>query len=206
MSHHVKVTKVSSGSKVFADTILCRLSETQKKWARETRCLPTRSKLFWSKHCVTNLKNWHPFRWSTINSVEFHGTVSMKDESKNVTLPFKTPHANRRNRVRTYGDLSPEFVWCSSGIFFFAFSLPFRYRDDHEGSRILVRILAQIWAQRGYCDLACTRVIMLFIEDPCRLQVFISIVWTIVCVFGMRCAPLKCKVLLQNWITSRRKQ
>ena len=109
---------------------------------------------------------------------------------------LKALYANSRGRIQVYEKLSPEFTTfsgvrqgCPFSPFLFNFVIDILMESVHISDTGGVELLPG----------RCLSDISLLGSDPVQIQIILNNINTSAAKFGMRFAPPKCKVLLQDW-------
>ena len=216
--NHRGISLVTVASKVLSGLILRRLIHHRESQTRENQCgfRPGRG-------CIDNiftlrqvLEQRHCFAQSTIvvfldlkaafDSVDRQALwrcLSIKGVPSKYLNLLKALYNNSRGRVKVYGELSPEFTTysgvrqgCPLSPFLFNFVIDLILElslsvTDTCGVELL--------PGSRLTDLEYADDIALLGSDPSEIQLLLNNLNKYSAMFGMRFAPSKCKVLLQDW-------
>ena len=219
--NHRGISLVTIASKLLTGIILRRLSAARERGTRENQAgfRPGRGCI---DHIFTLrqiLEHRHTSRRPTIfvfldlkaafDSVDrlaLWRCLSLKGVPEKFINIIRSLYANSRSRVRAYGNVSPEFTTtsgvrqgCPLSPFLFNFvvdTLLENALSSCEDSGI------ELLPGGKLSDLEYADDIVLLSEDPGKLQALLNCLSNSVGMFGMRFAPSKCKMLLQDWVDS----
>ncbi|CAH8481648.1 unnamed protein product [Schistosoma intercalatum] len=131
--------------------------------------------------------------------------LSLKGVPQKYINLVKTLYSNTASRVRAYGELSSAFATlsgvrqgCPLSPFLFNFIIDLLMEITFSSTEFLgIDLLPGLLIDLEYAD-----DIVLFGEDADKLQSLLTTLSNNASMFGMRFSPSKCKMLLQDWVSS----
>ncbi|CAH8430565.1 unnamed protein product [Schistosoma mattheei] len=219
--NHRGISLTNIVSKILASIILRRLTKAREEQTRENQAgfRPGRGCIDQIFTLRQVLEHRHTFRrptmvvfldlkaaFDSIDREVLWQCLSLKGVPKKYINLIKALYSNTTGRVRAYGELSSELI-TSSGVrqgcplspFLFNFVVDVLLEITLSSSKFTG---VELLPGGSLVDLEYADDIVLFGEDTDKMQSLLATLSNNASMFGMRFSPSKCKMLLQDWVTS----